>query len=518
MARRRRFNTAGPNDPRDCYTIPALRRLPDVRRLIDDKLYFVLHAPRQVGKTTALLALAKELIADGSYAAIVVSVEAASVMRNDVRAAEITMLDAWRTTAEASLPPDLQPPPWPKAKTGNRVRAALQAWALSCPRPLVVFIDEIDSLENEVLLSVLRQLRDGHKFRPTKFPHSLALVGMRNVRDYKLASGGQDRSRSASPFNIAAEALTMRNFTPDEVAELYAQHTTESGQVFLPEAIARVFALTWGQPWLVNALARQLVEVVVNDGSPITAKHVDQAKDILIQRQDTHVDSLAERLYEDRIRAVIEPILTGEGSTTVSLEDQRFVCELGLIRIPENGPVVIANPIYEEIFLRMLTSVIRMSTPTLRPIWLKTDGRIDFEKLLQSFLEFWRQHGFPLLGSTPYHELAPHLVLMSFLHRVVNGGGTIEREYAIGRGRMDLLVQKGLDKFAIEIKVWRNDGDSDPLDDGLEQIDEYLDGVHLATGWLMIFDRRPSAPKLKERLGASKAKTPSGKEITVVRA
>lgn len=41
------------------------------------------------------------------------------------------------------------------------------------------------------------------------------------------------------------------------------------------------------------------------------------------------------------------------------------------------------------------------------------------------FLEFWRQHGEPLLKSSPYHEIPPHLVLMAFLHRVVNGSGTL---------------------------------------------------------------------------------------------
>ena len=57
------------------------------------------------------------------------------------------------------------------------------------------------------------------------------------------------------------------------------------------------------------------------------------------------------------------------------------------------------------------------------------------------------QHGEPLLKSASYPEIAPHLVLMAFLHRVINGGGTLEREYAIGRDRMDLCLRYG------EVKV-----------------------------------------------------------------
>lgn len=515
----RQFNVAGVNNPRDHYTLPALRRLPGVRALIDGKQYFVVHAPRQVGKTTALRTLAQELTAEGTYAAVLVSVETGVPFRDRVGVAEDAILGSWQDSAHARLPAAFQPPPWPDAPEGSRIRRALRAWAETCSPPFVVFIDEIDALEGETLLSILRQLRDGHADRPEHFPWSLAVIGMRNVRDYKLASGGANRTYSASPFNIATTALTLRNFTHDEVGELYAQHSAETGQVFLPDAVDRAFELSGGQPWLVNAIACQLVTVIVPDrGVPITPEHVDQAKEILIQRQDTHLDSLGERLREPRVRGVIEPIMTGTHLSEVPLDDRKLVMDLGLVRMNPDGGVQIANPIYEEIIVRVLSDSIRASIPPLRPIWLKSDGRIDFDALLQAFLTFWRQHGAPLLGSTPYHEFAPHLVLMSFLHRIVNGGGTIEREYAIGRGRMDLHVCKGQDQFAVEIKVWRTDGDADPLREGLEQIEEYLSGLKLDTGWLVIFDRRASAPPLSQRLGASTATTPRGKVVTVIRA
>ncbi len=517
--RRRRFNTAGPNNPRDCYTLPALRRLGNVRRLVEDTLYFVLHAPRQVGKTTAILALAKELNEGGEYAAVVVSAEAGVALRQDLGAAELAILDAWRAKARVRLPDDLQPPPWPEAKPGARIMNALQAWAESCPKPLVVFIDEIDALEGDTLVSVLRQIRDGYVDRPAHFPHSLALIGMRNVRDYKLASGGADRTHSSSPFNIVANSLTLRNFTHEEVAELYAQHTSDTGQVFLSEAIDQAYELTNGQPWLVNALAREIVEVLVPDPNvAIAVEHVDQAKDILMRRQDTHLDSLAERLQEPRVRRVIEPIIVGEHMTIMNEDDQRYVIDLGLVRESSVGRLEVANPIYRTIIPRVLAKSATRSMPSIHPIWLKSDGRMDFDALLRAFLDFWRRHGEPLLKSTPYHEAAPHLVLMAFLDRVSNGGGTVHREFAIGMGRMDLLLSRGPDHLPIEIKVWRYDGETDPLEDGLSQIDEYLAKLDLSRGWLVIFDRRPNAPPLVARLKASKATTPSGKEIVLIRA
>lgn len=148
---------------------------------------------------------------------------------------------------------------------------------------------------------------------------------------------------------------------------------------------------------------------------------------------------------------------------------------------------------------------------------MKPDGRLDVAQLRDAFLAFWRQHGEPLLATAPYHEVAPHLVRMAFLHRVVNGGGTIEREYAIGRGRMDLCVRHGPDTLAIEIKVWR-DRESDPLAEGLEQLDGYLQGLGLDEGWLMLFDRRSNQPSIAERTRAEQARTPSGRRVTVIRA
>jgi hypothetical protein len=239
------FNTAGPCKPDLHYMLPVMRRLPTVRQLIDRQSYFVLHAPRQVGKTTALIMLSRELAAEGRYACLMASVEVGAPFSRAVGAAELAILGDWRDAARFALPPELWPPPWPDAAPGQRISAALGAWAAACPRPLVLLLDEIDALGGDALISVLRQIRSGFPRRPGAFPWALALVGMRDVRDDKLASGGEAADpHSSSPFNIKAESLTLRSFTREEVAELYGQHTADTGQAFLSEALDRVFELT----------------------------------------------------------------------------------------------------------------------------------------------------------------------------------------------------------------------------------------------------------------------------------
>jgi hypothetical protein len=242
-----------------------------------------------------------------------------------------------------------------------------------------------------------------------------------------------------------------------------------------------VWRLTQGQPWLVNALAYETcfrMHAGRDRQQPITGKQIETAKENLILRRVTHLDQLADKLREERVRRVIEPMLAGRMLEDAAPDDIDYLIDLGLCRMAPNQGLTIANPIYREVLPRMLAGGPQDSLPHITPTWLNPDGSLNPERLREAFLQFWRQHGQPLLGSAPYHKIAPHLVLMAFLHRVVNGEGTLEREYAIGSGRMDLCLRYGAVTLRIELKVWRA-GDPDLLNEGLAQLDGYLAGLGL---------------------------------------
>lgn len=501
--------------------LPATARLEpfNLERLIAQKAYFVLHAPRQTGKTTAMLELARRLTASGNYIGVLVSMEVGAAFPDDIGRAEDAILANWRQSIRFQLPPNLHPPVWKtEAPMGQRIGDFLTEWALAASRPLVVLIDEIDALQDHGLISVLRQLRAGFNQRPMAFPSTVALIGLRDVRDYKVKAGGSPHLNTTSPFNIAVRSLTLRDFTAEETGTLLAQHTTDTGQPFATAAQTRIFDLTRGQPWLVNALAKVCVEELVQEmTTTIEVAHVNEAKEILIQRRQTHLDQLTDKLREERIRQVIEPILAGGTLDDVPQDDLDYVVDLGLARPLNGSSLTIANPIYREVIPRVLASSAQASLPTISPTWLTPDGLLDPDRLLEAFLTFWRQHGQPLLKSVPYHEIAPHLVLMAFLHRVVNGNGTIEREYAIGSRRLDLCLFYGEMQVAMELKVWR-EGEADPLERGLVQLDHYLSGLGLESGWLIIFDQRLGLPAISERTTTESAATPAGRAVTVVRA
>ena len=527
------FNTVGPCVEEWHYMLPAAERLPDVPRLIERGMYFVVHAPRQTGKTTTLMVVARQLTAGGRYAALHFSCEAGKIAGDDHVAGQRAVLGAIRQGALDNLPEALQPPdPWPDSDDAHLLADSLRAWARACPRPLVLFFDEIDALRGNSLLSVLSQLRDRYPGRPKNAPWTVALCGLRDVRDYKAASGG-DASRlgTSSPFNIKIKSLRLGDFSENEVAALYQQHTAETGQPFTAEAVARAFALTAGQPWLVNALASEIIdEMAIALPEPITAEHMEQAKERLILARATHLDSLVARLSEDRVRRIIEPLVAGDTLSSITYDDDAaYVHDLGLIALePE---VHIANPIYREVIVRVLAARIEGDMRVTPRHFLAPDGRLDLPAILRSFAAFWREHGAVLTGALTYHEVAPQLVLMAYLQSVVNGTGFMDREYGVGRGRIDLQLrwpyqdqhgQRQWQREAIELKVWR-DKKPDPLDEGLRQLDEYLGQLDLDHGVLVIFDRRGRPPGATDddaspAIAFEQSRTASGRDVNVLRA
>ena len=501
----RRFNTEGPVVAQDHYRIPPLERvnLDEILELVREKRYFVLHAPRQTGKTSILLAL-QDLLNGGSagrYRCVYVNVESGQTAREDVGRAMHAVLGALGDRA-LLLGDEFPDRHWPDilARFGpeRALTATLTRWCMADPGPLVLLIDEIDTLIGDSLISVLRQLRAGYDQRPGSFPQSVVLCGVRDVRDYRIHSGSGNTSvAGGSAFNIKAASLRIGDFTRTEVQALLAQHTEETGQAFTSEAMDTVWRQTRGQPWLVNALCRGACfdnEAGRDRSCAITADDILDAQERLILSRQTHLDQLADKLQEDRVRRVVEPLLSGGDKRAFSTRDLEYVRDLGLVA--RDNPLRIANPIYTEVVPRELTYATQAGLVQDTTWYVDSDGRLDVDKLLAAFQAFFREHSEHWLGRFDYAEAGPQLLLQAFLQRVANGGGRIEREYGLGRGRTDLLLvwpradraPGSADKFVIECKVLRKSLER-TVREGLEQTAGYMDRCGSRAGHLVIFDR-----------------------------
>ena len=505
------FNTAGPNIPEDNYTIDPLSRfdLEDILTLIRQKRYFVLHAPRQTGKTSCLLALRDYLNERGDYICVYANVEGGQAARNDVGSVVTGVCNRLAEEARRIVGNDL--PVQIKDEVRNVTVSDMLVMFLSrlseaLPKPLVLFIDEIDALVGDSLVSVLRQIRAGYANRPKSFPLSIVLCGVRDVRDYRIVLSNQDIVTGGSAFNIKAESLRLGNFTPDEVHQLYMQHTRETGQVFDEGCFPLIWEATEGQPWLVNALGNEVTyEIRENrDRSVrITPEMIYRAQEQIIYRRDTHIDILIDKLKEERVKRVIEPILAGSEEADESLipsDDVQYVVDMGLIKSERGKPRRIANGIYREIIPRELTWTTQDAL-IQEPQWFQNeDNSLNMEKLLLEFQQFFRQNADSWIGKFDYAEAGPQLLLQAFLQRIVNGGGYIDREYGLGRKRTDLLIRKPLtdgyggpvQRVVLELKILRGDLEK-AIEKGLEQTSGYMDTVGTVDeGHLIIFDRSGS--------------------------
>ena len=522
------FNTEGPVRPDDHYHIPPLDRLnlDELLGLVRDKQYFVLHAPRQTGKTSALLALRDLLNAGGDYRCVYANVEAAQALREDVAEGMRTVLAELALETSITLGDDTLEDIWPgvleRVGPGQALRHALLRWCMADSKPLVLLIDEIDALVGDTLLSVLRQLRTGYPGRPRRFPHSVILCGVRDVRDYRIRSTAQNALvLGGSAFNIKSKSLRLGDFTEAETRALLAQHTEATGQAFAPPALELVWTRTAGQPWLVNALCREACfenEAGRDRSRTITADDILDAQERLILARVTHLDNLADKLREERVRRVVAPMLTGapdRDSYADRGRDVEYARDLGLLA--QDDAKRIANPIYAEVIPRELTWVAEDDVEAETAWYVGADGALDVNGLITGFQRFFREHSEHWTQRFDrYREAGPQLLLQAYLQKVVNGGGRIEREYALGRGRVDLLILwphgGRVRRFVVECKV-RGDGLERTIREGVEQTRGYLDRCGAEAGHLIVFDR--SATRTWEEKIFRREPAADGAPITV---
>ena len=505
------FNTAGPVEPARHYCLPPLSRidLDDVLLLIEQAKYFVLHAPRQTGKTSVLLALMDYLNREGRYTCLYVNIEAAQAARGNVQRGMAHVCHAIAARAVTYLN-ETRLHGWLNNLASRDAEEGaftdlLERWARESAKPIVLLLDEADALIGDTLISLLRQIRAGYAQRPQAFPQTIVLCGVRDVRDYRMHTAGQEMVTGGSAFNIKAESLRLGNFSQDEVTALYEQHTAETGQTFLPDTLTQVWDLTRGQPWVVNALAYEVcfkIKTGRDRRQPITVELTQQAKENLIERRETHLDQLTDKLREPRVQRVISRLLSGEApDDTIPTDDLLYMQDLGLVTL--RPQLAIANALYQEVIPRELTWSTQVTLAQETAWYVDPDGRLNLPKLLAAFQHFFREHAGSWVERFQYKEAGPQLLLQAFLQRIINGGGRIDREYGLGRKRTDLLVQWPLDqtlgflgpmqRVVIELKLLHKSFET-TLQEGLAQTAAYLDRTGAEEGHLLLFNRISGVP------------------------
>jgi hypothetical protein len=203
------FNTTGPCNPWYHYMLPPEDRLvgAQLHRYIRDKLYWVLHAPRQTGKTTFLRSWAREINSINEVTACYTSLETCQGITGRAEA----MITMHKAICESARAWEVPIPELPLNNPELLLYETMRKWAeLTAPKPLVVLFDETDALEGEALISFLWQLREGFANRDVgKFPVSMALVGIRDLKNYTISTKSGIAPNPAPPFNIKEDSAIL---------------------------------------------------------------------------------------------------------------------------------------------------------------------------------------------------------------------------------------------------------------------------------------------------------------------
>ena len=475
----RTFCTEGPVDPERNYYVPREDMVDLGLQKVDDWRYFTLFAPRQAGKSTYYDFLLRRIqTCRPEYLGIWLTFEAFG------QKTETTLLPAILRQIYLRLGHRDDDLGIPRPKDIEELSDFFVRLSEYCQKDLVLIIDEIEGLSNLHALNLfLHSVRSIYHDRRQHRLRSVILVGVSNITGIL-----QD---SASPFNIA-DQINIPYFTFEETRDLLEQHTRETGQVFLPEVIRGIYDNTVGQPGLVNALARDLVETRCSGMTEIGMTAFYQTLDaflrVYIDKNISNVVNKARQYPE-----VMKQILF-DGPVNFYAYDERlsFLRVNGAI-VDQDGQCAVPVPIYKKCLYQTFKPLtngneeIRHFKDPLISItnFLLPDGSLDMEKLLNRYAEYVRERGNIVFSGGKAQEGVYHYNLDAYLSSFLDFlGGRVFPEVPEGGGRVDLLVLQGHQRWIVEVK--RFDG-PDKLERGKRQLSAYLLRSMLTVGYLVVF-------------------------------
>ncbi|MDE0555422.1 MAG: AAA-like domain-containing protein, partial [Candidatus Poribacteria bacterium] len=506
----RTFGTRGPVDPEKHYVVHRTDEIADFINRVKDGRYMVIFAPRQTGKTTffyhALDALAIE---DASYFPIQLDFEEYKnrslpdfydYLYEDIREAIEDVFQKRGSVPSEALTHFLE-----NARMTDHVlmRRFFKNFAnLLNNQRVVLIIDEFDGIPQTAVSDFLYSLRRIYISRTTpRSPYSLGIIGVKNITQL-----GYDRS--ISPFNIQDE-FTLRNFTLDQVHELLTQYTEEVGQAFAPEVISAIHKQTGGQPFLVNRLGQILTEEMdIPKTETIGMTYFAKAHTELLEEGNTNIDHLLTNIRRDRrFETLLMKIASYDRGLSFN-PDNAIMSELatyGVVKKGADGMCEIINPIYQHRILQTFKPTFNGLEDTYFPEdtdvdfadYLTAEGHIDLEPLLDNFQAFIARAGFRILQvpDTPQEYVGQHLLYAYLDHFVRVVGANMFLEIQTGRGRIDLLLIHGYQKYVVETKIWEG---NKRYQAGKKQLAAYLKLEEVVEGYYVLFDHRRHPEPLVE--------------------
>ncbi len=467
----RYFNTSGPNNPKQHYTLPRVALVEAGIKKVENERYFTIWAPRQTGKSTYFRLLATALKAQG-YIVIHVNVE------GKINSTEKYLCHYISKEVEREINKPF------KADNINVLLEKISDFS----QKTVFIIDEIEQVNPDMFNQFLHTIRAYYHDREKHNLKSVILVGVSNITGII-----QD---NASPFNIA-DNFDIPYFTEAEVLELYEQHENESKQVVEEKVKKQIHYITAGQPGLVNGFGLRMSEYYKNQ-NPVDYKTYLDIEDWYVnQAIDKNISNILNKAKEER--RLVERLLFDETEYPFKIYDEniRFLHVQGLIKRNNEGNIEFWVPLYKKCLQTYFYPSLNGEANTIQENidfsdYYTPETGLNLEKIIRDYQAYAKRRGFRYFLERKADGTLKGLreaalvysfetYIQSFLS-VTKGKSYLEAH--VGLGRSDLIVNLEDNEFVIEAKLFSN---FTKFKDGKKQLAYYINRLGLTEGIYLIF-------------------------------
>lgn len=435
MQARRFFNNSGPVNEMDHFCVAPIRRLETAKvwQLILQKKYFMICGPKQCGKTSYLLALASLINRNGQAKCLYFNVESLRGVQENLdesmRSILFEISSRARDTFGDDYLEDMVPHILEKRGPYQALNELLTQWSKRSDKPIILLVDEIDTLRGPILSSFLSQIRAGYDKRPALFPQSIIFCATHDVIDKQ--------------FNIKDASIRINFLRREDLDAMFLAYTAKHGVVIAKEAVDMIWLFSSGQPWIISTIAGEIVhEIVPAKGiARVSPEQVDEAIGNVVAKRGNHLEYLVSQIRDERVKKCLIPILSsGSVPDDLSQDDLAFAQEIGILKVDRK--IEISNGRYKEIIPRSLFAPIEHIIGLAEADCMSDDGSVDTVKMIRSFQSFFRNHIDRLVRLIDYGQAGYTIVFQALLQKLADYGGRIDRDYALGLGRVVLRFRR----------------------------------------------------------------------------
>ena len=468
----RYFNTSGPNIPAEHYTLPRLDWIAKGKKLVHNKRYFTIWAPRQTGKSTYFRFLAEHLKEEG-YRVCHVNFEN---YKDESKEDFLVHLNNSLTEQ------------WAIEFNHTSIAGVFQQIDRLKTEKCVLIIDEVEGINPAFFGQFLHSIRNLYHSRENHALKSVILVGVSNIVGVI--------KDNASPFNIA-DNLNIPYFTDEETLELLNQHERETGQLFAPSVKAKISEITANQPGLVNGFAAKLIDNNPDKSILDYEDYIAVEDDYLRFSIDKNVSNIINK--GEKHRAFIENLLFKEAKVPFQIyrENIKELSVNGIITNDSEGFITFRVPLYRKALYTAFYPFTngesdRIGSTINIDEYFSPEGNLYIEKVIENYKQYALRRKFRYFREKNqkgrYITLKEATLVYSFetylnaFLGMVNGKTYLEAH--TGVGRTDLIITVNNEEFVVEAKVY---SDIVKFRNGKKQVAQYAKSLSLTSAIYLVF-------------------------------